>query len=71
MYITLNVLMPILIYIYCEGQMKQKIIKLCLRVRYLQHVIGTSVVPAHHTNIIFLSTPVPGVDFEHLDQRTV
>ena len=56
MYITLNVLMPILIYIYCEGQMKQKVIKLCLRVRYQQHVIGTSVVLAHHIYIIFLST---------------
>ena len=26
MYITLNVLIPILIYIYCEGQMKQNVI---------------------------------------------
>jgi hypothetical protein len=26
MYITLNALMPILIYIYCEGQMKQNVI---------------------------------------------
>ena len=56
MYITLNELMPMLIYIYCEGQMKQKVIKLCLRIRYLQHVIGTSVVLAHHTYIILLST---------------